>query len=103
MKKILTLIGCVLSVGCAAQPYCVEKTSYYSYYPAPRIHRDDVQIALNQAQIEAAQMNELMSGVYGPENRYSAALLRRQNYLRETNANLQNPWNSFFQTRNYYR
>ena len=58
--------------------------------------RDRIQEDLAQRQIEAAQMNEMMSGVYGPGNPYSAALLDYQNRNREVNAMLQNPWNSFF-------
>lgn len=42
-------------------------------------------------QIETAQMNELMGGVYGSRNPYSASLLNYQNGNREVNAMIQNP------------
>lgn len=67
-----------------------------SYYRS--CNRDLIQQELNQRQIDAAQMNEVVSGVYG-RNRVSAALLDYQNDLRETNARIQNPWNGHFSRR----
>jgi hypothetical protein len=55
-----------------------------------------MQQELATRQIEAAQMNELMGGVYGPGNPYSASLLNYQNSNREVNAMIQNPWHRYF-------
>jgi hypothetical protein len=60
-----------------------------------------IQQELNQRQINAAQMNETLGGMYGP-NRGSAALLDYQNELREVNARMQNPWNGHFARRFQY-
>jgi hypothetical protein len=62
---------------------------------------DLIQQELNQRQIEAAQMNETLGGMYG-RNRVSAALLDYQNELREVNARMQNPWNGHFARRFQY-
>ena len=56
---------------------------------------------LSETQIQASQANQLISGIAGP-NKVSAGLLGFQNYNRDVNATLQNPWNGFFQLRNLW-
>jgi hypothetical protein len=56
---------------------------------------------LSESQIMASQTNQLVSGVAGP-NQVSANLLQFQNYNRNINATLQNPWNEFFTLRNLW-
>ena len=73
---------------------------YGGYYRGPS-QRDLIQQEMNQRQIDAAQMNERVSGVMGP-NRYSGRLLNYQNQIRETNARMQNPWLQYFSNSNYY-
>lgn len=55
---------------------------------------------LASSQIRASQMNQYISGVYGPNNSMSQALLDYQNANRELSAIAQNPWNGFFVMRN---
>jgi hypothetical protein len=55
--------------------------------------------ALANSQIQASQMNQYISGIYGP-NSMSQALLNYQNANRELSAIAQNPWNGFFIIRN---
>jgi hypothetical protein len=54
-----------------------------------------------QSQIQASQLNQLVSGIAGP-NKVSSGLLTYQNYNREINAVSQNPWLGFFQLRNLW-
>jgi hypothetical protein len=56
---------------------------------------------LAQQQIQASQLNQLVSGIVGP-NSVSSSLLQFQNYNREINAVSQNPWLGFFQLRNLW-
>ena len=101
MKKIWLVLICSGLGACATTDPTVTRSIYIEdtitgprtrYFnplpplppiPRPCRNRDLVQQELNQRQIEAAQMNELMGGVYGPNNRYSASLLDYQNHNRE--------------------
>jgi hypothetical protein len=56
---------------------------------------------LSETQIQASQANQLISAV-GKPNPVSAGLLGFQNYNRDINATLQNPWNGFFTLRNLW-
>ena len=56
---------------------------------------------LSDSQIQASQLNQLVSGVAG-SNQVSAGLLQFQNYNRNINATIQNPWNGFFTLRNLW-
>lgn len=55
-------------------------------------------IPLAETQIMADKTNQLVSGIAGP-NQVSAGLLEFQNYNRNVNASLQNPWLAFFEIR----
>ena len=56
---------------------------------------------LAESQITASQTNQLISGLAGP-NSVSGGLLEFQNYNRNINATMQNPWNGFFELRNLW-
>jgi hypothetical protein len=56
---------------------------------------------LSDTQIMTSQTNQLVSGIAGP-NSISAGLLEFQNYNRNINATIQNPWNGFFTLRNLW-
>lgn len=56
---------------------------------------------LASSQITASQTNQLVSGLAGP-NQVSAGLLEFQNYNRNINAILQNPWNGIIPLRNLW-
>ena len=56
---------------------------------------------LSESQITASQTNQLISGLAGP-NSVSGELLEFQNYNRNINATMQNPWNGFFELRNLW-
>jgi hypothetical protein len=56
---------------------------------------------LSDTQIMASQTNQLVSGIAGPNN-VSAGLLEFQNYNRNINATIQNPWDGFFVLRNLW-
>lgn len=56
---------------------------------------------LSETQIQASQLNQLASGVAGP-NQISAGLLQFQNYNREIRTTIYEPWNSFFVLRNLW-
>ena len=56
---------------------------------------------LAESQITASQTNQLISGLAGP-NSVSGDLLEFQNYNRNINATMQNPWNGFFELRNLW-
>jgi hypothetical protein len=58
-------------------------------------------IPLAQTQIAADQTNQLVSGIAGP-NQVSAGLLEFQNYNRNLNASMQNPWLAFFEVRDLW-
>lgn len=118
MKKILLILSSASLIGCSTYDPTITRTTYIQETfhgpsvsswspplpPPPPIApcfssrtRDQIQIDLAERQIQAAQMNEYVSGVYGPGNPYSRALLNYQNRNREINAGIQNPWNNFFQ------
>ena len=56
---------------------------------------------LAQSQIMASQTNQFVSGIAGP-NPISGGLLEFQNYNRNLNASMQNPWLAFFELRNLW-
>jgi hypothetical protein len=56
---------------------------------------------MSDTQIMASQTNQLVSGIAGPNN-VSAGLLEFQNYNRNINATLQNPWDGIFTLRNLW-
>lgn len=93
MKKLLVLS--ILLSGCA--------TYYDNDQYLPPLHTPVTQPtfpqSLAQSQIQASQMNQLVSGLFGP-NQVSGGLLAFQNYNRNANAIAQNPWNGFFMLRN---
>jgi hypothetical protein len=91
MKKILLLS--ILLSGCAAVPVPV---AVIQQKPP---NADALSRALANSQIQASQMNQYISGVYGP-NSISQVLLDYQNANRELSAIAQNPWNGFFIARN---
>lgn len=123
MKKILLILSSASLIGCSTYDPTITRTTYIQetlhgprtsswapplppppvvpYFPSRM--RDRIQEDLAERQIQAAQMNEYVSGVYGPGNPYSAALLDYQNQNREVNALMQNPWNGFFKQRALYR
>lgn len=91
MKKLLALT--ILLSGC---------TTYQDndqYLPPIQTRRPIFQQSLAQSQIQASQLNQLVSGLFGP-NKVSGGLLAFQNYNRNANAIVQNPWNGFFMLRN---
>jgi hypothetical protein len=56
---------------------------------------------LAEAQIEADQLNQFISGVAGPNN-ISASLLQFQNYNRDVNSAIQNPWETILNYRDMW-
>jgi hypothetical protein len=90
MKKYLLLL---LLSGCTTVPVPV---AVIQQKPP---NADMLSSALANSQIQASQMNQYISGVYGP-NSMSQALLDYQNANRELSAIAQNPWNGFFVMRN---
>lgn len=56
---------------------------------------------LAESQIMASQTNQYITGVAGP-NPISGGLLEFQNYNRNLNASMQNPWLAFFELRNLW-
>lgn len=108
---ILLLTGCAsypeyVGVDYPDQPNVPEQyvvtdcsASYDPYNPYQYYQVPTVQQSLAQSQIQASQMNQLVSGVFGP-NQVSGALLTYQNYNRQVNAVSQNPWLGFFMLRN---
>ncbi len=91
MKKLLLLS--ILFTGCTTVPVPV---AVIQQKPP---NADALARALANSQIQASQMNQYISGIYGP-NDMSQALLDYQNANRELNAIAQNPWNGFFIMRN---
>lgn len=90
MKKYI-LISLLLLPGCA----CTN-----NYLPPIQTRPvPTIQQTLAKTQIQASQLNQLVSGIMGP-NQVSGALLTFQNYNRNVNAVSQNPWNGFFMLRN---
>lgn len=90
MKKYLLAL---LLSGCVAVPTPV---AVIQQKPP---NADVMAQALANSQIQASQMNQYISGIYGP-NDMSQALLDYQNANRELSAIAQNPWNGFFIMRN---
>lgn len=90
-KKILFL----LFLGCSGCATYVDNDQYL-----PPI-QSNLQQPLAESQIQASQINQLLSGLIGP-NQVSNGLLEYQNYNREINAVSQNPWLGFFQLRNLW-
>jgi len=89
MKIVLAII-IILLTGCAYSD---------GYLPPIRTTVPTVQQTIAESQIQTSQLNQLISGIFGPNN-VSAGLLSYQNYNREVNAVSQNPWLGFFQLRN---
>lgn len=54
-----------------------------------------------QSQILASQANQYAAGIAGV-NVVSVGLLKFQNYNRNINATIQNPWNGFYTARNLW-
>lgn len=90
MKKMLIVL---LLTGCVAYQ------DNDQYLPPIQTRPPLFQQTLAQSQIQASQMNQLVSGVFG-SNEVSGGLLTYQNYNREVNAIAQNPWLGFFMLRN---
>lgn len=116
IKKAL-LLSVVLFTGCAYPEYAgVDYTNDAAYLysnPNPRVYRGPYgypqrqpyyqpsrtpQQLLAQAQIDASLLNGNLSGILGPGNQVSAKLLNFQNYTRNANAVLNNPWYLFYNT-----
>lgn len=57
---------------------------------------------LSETQIQASQLNQVVSGVAGPNNQVSAGLLQFQNYNRGIRTAIYEPWNNFFILRNLW-
>ena len=91
MKKLL--LFSILLTSCATVPVPV---AVIQQKPP---NADMLANALANSQIQASQMNQYISGIYGP-NSMSQALLDYQNANRELSAIAQNPWNGFFVMRN---
>jgi outer membrane lipoprotein-sorting protein len=62
---------------------------------------DNLARTLAASQIQASQMNQYISGIYGP-NSMSQVLLNYQNANRQLSSVVQNPWNGFFELRNLW-
>jgi hypothetical protein len=56
---------------------------------------------INDPFILADQVNQLVSGIAGPNN-FSGGVLQAQNYYRDGMAVINNPWNGFFALRNLW-
>jgi len=91
MKKLLLLS--ILMTGCTTIPVPV---AVIQQKPPGA---DNLVIALAKSQIQASQMNQYISGIYGP-NSMSQVLLNYQNANRQLSSVVQNPWNGFFELRN---
>lgn len=91
MRRTVLLIS-ILLAGCVTVP---EPVAVIQKPP----NADALVNALANSQIQASQMNQYISGIYGP-NSMSQALLDYQNANRELMAVAQNPWNGFFAIRN---
>ena len=91
MKKLLLLL---LLPGCttAYQPIAI--------IPKP-IEAGKLSQTLSQSQIQASQLNQYVSGLYGP-NTVSQTLLDYQNANRNLRTVLQNPWDGIFILRNLW-
>lgn len=89
MKIFLVIITLLLS-SCAYNS---------NYLPPICTSVPTFQQTIAGSQIQTSQLNQLISGLFGPNN-VSAGLLSYQNYNREVNAVSQNPWLGFFQLRN---
>lgn len=95
VSKYTALVGSLFIASCVSVPvpYAVVDR------PFTDAQVRQFQSSLAQSQIQASQLNQLVSGIYGPNN-ISAALLDYQRVNREINAITQNPWNGFFVMRN---
>jgi hypothetical protein len=93
MKKLLLLL--ILMTGCTTIPVPV---AVIQQKPPGA---DNLVIALAKSQIQASQMNQYISGIYGP-NSMSQVLLNYQNANRELSRVVQNPWNGSFEPRNFW-
>ena len=93
MKKLLLLS--ILMSGCAT----VQVPVAVIQQKPPGA--DKLANALAISQIQANQMNEYISGIYGP-NSMSQVLLNYQNANRELSRVVQTPWNGSFELRNFW-
>lgn len=91
--KFIKIIICLLGVGCSS----ISEVAVVQQRPP---NTKALMSALANSQIQASQMNQYISGIYGSNNSMSQILLDYQNINRELNAIAQNPWNGFFIIRN---
>lgn len=92
MKKLLLLS--IFMTGCATMPVPVAVVQQRP--PGA----DNLAKTLAASQIAASQMNQYISGIYGP-NSMSQVLLNYQHANRQLSSVAQNPWNAFFELRNH--
>jgi len=83
MKKLLLLS--MLLTGCTV----VQETPIMT--PVNPTYAEPLRAALNESQIQASQLNQLMQGIYGSNN-VSQALLNYQNANRQLSYFLSTPF-----------
>jgi hypothetical protein len=93
--KVIILI-CLLIPGCIVYPdpeMMINQALTTAVSPAQPLTEP-----LAGSQIYASQLNQLVSGLAGP-NQVSAGLLEYQNYNRAVNNAIQNPWEAVLNNR----